>query len=335
MAEETIHLESPRAAQAVYGNDPRLLQAAEAHFKVKMVQREDWFRIEGESAMAVRRATQFIKELESAHLKGVTIQNFEFHYALEAFPNLKAGSRETSPLNLHQLSTARIEVSSRKPIIGARSHGQRHLVEAMQKNDMVFCIGPAGTGKTYLATAMAVSMLREGLIERLILTRPAVEAGEALGFLPGDLKEKLLPYLRPLYDALGAMMEPEELERHTERGTIEIAPLAYMRGRTLNHAFIILDEAQNTTPEQMLMFLTRLGKDSRCVITGDATQVDLPSHKRSGLADAERILSGTTGIAFCHLNEQDVVRHPLVQRIIRAYREHQETQKTKSLGKSS
>ncbi len=316
MPEETIHLESPRAAQAIYGNDARLLKTVEEAFGVRLVQREAWFRVEGEKAESVRRAAAFLKELEAARSKGVNIRAFEFNYALETF------TRSDSSSELHTISKARIEISSRKQAINARSRGQRDYVEAMRTHDMVFCIGPAGTGKTYLATAMAVSMLREGRVERLILARPAVEAGEALGFLPGDLKEKLLPYLRPLYDALTTMMEPEELQRHTEKGTIEIAPLAYMRGRTLNHAFIILDEAQNTTSDQMFMFLTRLGEQSRCVVTGDITQVDLPSHKRSGLTEAERTLAGIDGIAFCHLNETDVVRHPLVQKIIRAYQSH-------------
>lgn len=320
MPEATIHLESPRAAQAIYGNDPHLLKSVEDFFEVRLTQREAWFRLEGESESSVQRAAEFLRELEAARLKGVTIRAFEFNYALEAF-KLKAGQlpEDKQPLNLHTIATARIEVSSRKGTINAKTHGQRDYVEAMRRDDVVICIGPAGTGKTYMATAMAVSMLREGRVDRLVLTRPAVEAGEALGFLPGDLKEKLLPYLRPLYDALGAMMTPEELQRHTERGTIELAPLAYMRGRTLDHAFIILDEAQNTTSDQMFMFLTRLGQGSRCVITGDITQIDLPSSKRSGLPETERILTGTPGISFCHLTEQDVVRHSLVQKIIRAY----------------
>jgi len=184
----------------------------------------------------------------------------------------------------------------------------------------VFGIGPAGTGKTYLAMAMAVSNLLRGDVSRLILARPAVEAGEKLGFLPGDLQEKVLPYLRPLYDALYDMMDPDDIERNRERGVIEVAPLAYMRGRTLNHAFVILDEAQNTTPEQMLMFLTRLGFDSKCVITGDLTQIDLPASKTSGLIEASETLDRVEGIAISHLTDADVVRHPLVQKIIQAYR---------------
>ena len=187
---------------------------------------------------------------------------------------------------------------------------------------MVFGIGPAGTGKTYLAMAMAVAALKREEVARIILTRPAVEAGEALGFLPGDLKEKIMPYLRPLYDALRDMLDPEEMQRCIERGIIEVAPLAYMRGRTLNRAFVVLDEAQNTTTEQMFMFLTRLGSESKCVVTGDHTQIDLPSNKRSGLVEALQALRDVDGIAFCHFGERDVIRHELVQKIVRAYRRH-------------
>lgn len=321
MPEKVIDLESPRAAQALYDNDNRLLKSAEQYFNVRFIQRDAWFRVEGENEDDVSRAAEFLKELEAARAKGVNIRAFEFNYAMQSF---KEAGKDThsgngKPLNLHTLAGAKIEVSTRKQSINARSHGQKEYVEALRHSDMVFCIGPAGTGKTYLATAMAVSLLREGRIERIVLTRPAVEAGEALGFLPGDLKEKLLPYLRPLYDALSAMLDPEEMQKYTERGVIEIAPLAYMRGRTLDHSFIILDEAQNTTSDQMFMFLTRLGQNSRCVVTGDITQVDLPSHKRSGLREAESILRNVDGIKFCYLTELDVVRHPLVQKIINAY----------------
>ena len=203
-----------------------------------------------------------------------------------------------------------------------KTAGQKRYVEAIRHHDVTFGIGPAGTGKTYLAMAMAVSALREEKVSRIILTRPAVEAGEALGFLPGDLYEKIDPYLRPLDDALHDMLPAEEIAKHRERGVIEIAPLAYMRGRTLNHAFIILDEAQNATAEQMFMFLTRLGFSSRAVITGDVTQIDLPPHKRSGLVEARVALTRTEGIAIVEFQKRDVVRHPLVQRIIAAYEEH-------------
>jgi phosphate starvation-inducible PhoH-like protein len=196
---------------------------------------------------------------------------------------------------------------------------QRRYIEAIEQNDMVFGVGPAGTGKTYLAVAMAVAAINAKKVDRIVLVRPAVEAGERLGFLPGTLQEKIDPYLRPLYDALFDMIEIEKVDRMIERNVIEVAPLAFMRGRTLNGAFIILDEAQNTTPEQMKMFLTRMGNNSKAVITGDITQIDLPNPRKSGLIEAINILDGVEGIAFCHFEEADVVRHALVQRIVRAY----------------
>jgi len=229
------------------------------------------------------------------------------------------------------LVDSKIFCSPRRPPVVAKTNGQRAYINAIQEHDMTFGIGPAGTGKTYLAMAMAISALKAEQVHRIILTRPAVEAGEALGFLPGDLKEKIFPYLRPLYDALHDMMDGEEVQKYIDRGVVEIAPLAYMRGRTLNHAFVVLDEAQNTTAEQMLMFLTRLGAESKCVITGDQTQIDLPSNKRSGLIEALQALKEVSGIAFCHFEEADVIRHELVQSIIRAYKQHRngETASTK------
>jgi len=209
---------------------------------------------------------------------------------------------------------------SGKPI-APKTMGQMEFVKAMEKKDIVFAIGPAGTGKTYLAVVYAVELLKKGIIKKIVLTRPAVEAGENLGFLPGDLKEKVDPYLIPLYDALYELLSKETCEKYMEKGTIEIAPLAYMRGRTLEDAFVILDEAQNTTPMQMKMFLTRLGFNSKMVITGDITQVDLIRGKRSGLLDVQKILSGIQEIAFCLLSSDDVIRHPLVQKIIERYEE--------------
>jgi len=208
-----------------------------------------------------------------------------------------------------------------KKVVTARSANQLRYIQAMEQSDLVFAIGPAGTGKTYLAVAVAVQMLMNKRVNRIILTRPAVEAGEKLGFLPGDLQEKVDPYLRPLYDALYDIMDYERVERFLERRTIEIAPLAFMRGRTLGDSFIILDEGQNTTSEQMKMFLTRIGLDSKVVVTGDVTQIDLPPGKRSGLVEAREILSGIEGIEFVYFTEKDVVRHPLVKSIIRAYEE--------------
>jgi len=220
-----------------------------------------------------------------------------------------------------------IPISSKKRFIVPKTETQREYIEAIQKYDIVIGIGPAGTGKTYLAMAMAVNALLKKQVTRIVLARPAVEAGEKLGFLPGDIEEKVSPYLRPLYDALFDMMEPEKVAKYIERGVIEIAPLAFMRGRTLNDSFIILDEAQNTTSEQMKMYLTRLGFNSKTVITGDVTQIDLPAGKLSGLVEAERILKGIEGIRFVYFSERDVVRHRLVQEIIKAYERYERTEK--------
>jgi phosphate starvation-inducible PhoH-like protein len=255
------------------------------------------------------------KQLEKARQQGVDIQKHEFNYAL------KAVSEERDE-NLGEVVSTKITTSSRKPPIVARSANQRAYVEAIQKHDVVFGIGPAGTGKTYLAVAMAVAALKKEQVARIILTRPAVEAGEALGFLPGDLEQKITPYLRPLYDALREMLEAEEMERALSRQTIEVAPLAYMRGRTLNNAFVILDEAQNTTTEQMFMLLTRIGLNSKCVVTGDVTQIDLPANKRSGVVEALQALKNVPGIATVYFTERDVVRHELVRAIIGAYQQH-------------
>jgi phosphate starvation-inducible PhoH-like protein len=245
----------------------------------------------------------------------VPIQKHEFQYALNSV-------NESRGDNLTDAVSMKITTSSRKAPIVARSAGQKNYVEAIDKHDIVFGIGPAGTGKTYLAVAMAVSALKKDQVSRIVLTRPAVEAGEALGFLPGELEQKIAPYLRPLYDALRDMMEPEEIERSIARQTIEVAPLAYMRGRTLNNAFVILDEAQNTTTEQMFMLLTRIGPRSKCVITGDVTQIDLPTNKRSGVVEALQALKNIPGISIVYLNERDVVRHELVRSIITAYQQH-------------
>ncbi len=217
---------------------------------------------------------------------------------------------------IHQDVVAR---TRRGEVVRAKTFRQKQYVKALRSTDMVFCIGPAGTGKTFLATLVGIQALLNNEFERLILTRPAVEAGERLGFLPGDLQQKVNPYLRPLYDALHELVDPEKITNLMERGIIEVAPLAYMRGRTLNNAFVIMDEAQNTTPAQMKMVLTRLGFKSRMVVTGDVTQTDLPSDQTSGLTIAQQILQGVSGIAFCQLNQGDVVRHPLVQRIVAAY----------------
>ena len=217
-------------------------------------------------------------------------------------------------------------LTARGKPIKSKTYGQKKYIDAIRKNTIVFCIGPAGTGKTFLAVAMAVKAFREKKVSRIILTRPAVEAGERLGFLPGDLQNKVDPYLRPLYDALYQIMGPETYQANLEKGIIEVAPLAYMRGRTLDESFIILDEAQNTTPEQMKMFLTRIGASSKAIITGDITQIDLPGDKKSGLVEVQKILADVDGLSFVYLSGRDVIRHELVQRIINAY-EHFETHK--------
>ncbi len=312
MTDRTLHFDSAREVIELTGRRGEWLPRFEETFSVRLVQRDTWLKVSGEPN-ALERFCHFFDTLRLARDKGVSMREAGLAFALRAF----ADNRED---DLTRLYATRIEVAAGKPAIFARTFGQMRYLEAVRTSDFTFGIGPAGTGKTYLAMAMAVSSLLKGEVSRIILTRPAVEAGENLGFLPGDLQQKVLPYLRPLYDALYDMMEAELIERHTERGVIEIAPLAYMRGRTLNHAFVILDEAQNTTPEQMLMFLTRLGFDSKCVITGDLTQVDLPPSKTSGLLEARNTLKNVDGIAVMELTDADVVRHPLVQKIIQAYR---------------
>jgi phosphate starvation-inducible PhoH-like protein len=309
----TLQFESARALQSLYANDLKLLKTLEDSLGVKVTTREGWVKLEGEPAQ-IERAQRVFDQLEEARQKGVNIHKHEFNYALDSVA-------EARDENLSDVVSTKITTSPRKPPIVARSAGQRNYVEAIQKHDVVFGIGPAGTGKTYLAVAMAVAALKKEQAARIILTRPAVEAGEALGFLPGDLQEKITPYLRPLYDALRDMLEPEEIERLVARQTIEIAPLAYMRGRTLSNAFVILDEAQNTTTEQMFMLLTRMGPNSKCVVTGDVTQIDLPPNKRSGLVEALQALKNTPGIALVYFTDRDVVRHELVRSIINAYQQ--------------
>ncbi len=322
MAAETLHFENARFAQQLFNHEPRNLQALETELGVKATSREGWIKLEG-TADNIERAKHLFGSLESMLKAGSPVKNREFNHALTVV-------KHDGGATLKQMVSDRVQTHERKPGVTAKTVGQKKYLEAIRKHDITFGIGPAGTGKTYLAVAMALSAMREGSVSRIILTRPAVEAGEALGFLPGDLLEKITPYLRPLHDALHDMLPAEEIAKHMERATIEIAPLAYMRGRTLNGAFIILDEAQNSTTEQMLMFLTRLGHGSKAVITGDETQIDLPSHKHSGLAEAHRALKHTEGIGIIEFSKRDVVRHPLVQRIISAYEIHRGTAKAES-----
>ncbi len=314
MASETLHFDNARIAQQLYNNDPRNLDALEHQLGVKATVRDGWIKLDG-ATEALERARQLFVSLEASLKAGGTVRNREFTHALNVV-------KHEGATTLKDLMNDRVQTHEKKPGVTAKTIGQKKYVEAIRSHDITFGIGPAGTGKTYLAVALALAALREGKVSRIILTRPAVEAGEALGFLPGDLNEKIMPYLRPLLDALQDMLPPDEIQKHTERNTIEIAPLAYMRGRTLNNAFIILDEAQNSTTEQMLMFLTRLGYGSKAVITGDETQIDLPPHKHSGLLEAHRVLRNVEGIAVIEFAKRDVVRHALVQRIITAYEEH-------------
>ena len=284
---------------------------AERALGVKLASREDWLKIEA-AADKLANAEALFTFLDKARSQGMTIRTPDFHRIADAFARGEGAQLNTL------LDEPLIIATNRKTIV-PKTLGQKLYLQSMLAHPVVFGIGPAGTGKTYLAMAAAVSALLKNQVERIVLTRPAVEAGEALGFLPGDLREKILPYLRPLYDALHDMLDTEDVARLTEKGVIEIAPLAYMRGRTLSHAFVVLDEAQNTTPEQMMMFLTRLGEESRMVVTGDITQIDLPRSKQSGLLEVRHILADIPGIDFHTFSGADVVRHPLVQKIIAAY----------------
>ncbi|HPR82904.1 MAG TPA: PhoH family protein [Pontiellaceae bacterium] len=312
MSEITLHFDNAREAQDIAAHPAGTLEAIERAFDVTLTTRDTWLKIEGRGTES---AVRFFEALRAARERGFSMNTGGVHYALKSFTEGRENMLET-------FSAMRIDVSPRKSPVFPRTFGQYIYLDAIKHNPITFGLGPAGTGKTYLAMAAAVSALLKDEVSRIILTRPAIEAGEALGFLPGDLQQKVDPYLRPLYDALHDMLPAEEIQRLMERGIIEVAPLAYMRGRTLNHAFVILDEAQNTTPLQMLMLLTRLGFESRAVITGDPTQVDLPDKKKSGLTEARHILSKIDGLTFIELDEDDVVRHPLVQKIIRAYRHH-------------
>jgi phosphate starvation-inducible PhoH-like protein len=293
------------------------LKKCEAAFKVKLVARDFWIKITG-SSKAIEQVGNFFDELGKLFmLRNQHLDQADFEQVLAAFSRNRADE-------LRQLFAKRLKVGSHKREIIPRSKAQLDYLEAMCNKDIVFGVGPAGTGKTYLAMAMAVSELLQGNYSRIILTRPAREAGENLGFLPGNLEEKIAPYLRPLYDALYDMLEFEEAAALIEKNIIEVAPLAFMRGRTLNNAFIILDEAQNSTVEQMLMFLTRLGFDSQCVVTGDPFQSDLPGNIRSGLEHSVVALKNIDEIGVCKFSTADVVRHTLVEKIITAYQRHKE-----------
>ncbi|MCM8779172.1 MAG: PhoH family protein [Candidatus Omnitrophica bacterium] len=309
--EKNIQFQNNQEAQALFGKYDENIKLIEDSLGVKIVGRGEAVTIIGEDP-EVEKAVSLFTELLAVVRKGGIVRKHELLFALRTV-------KEGKSSQLREIYLDRIEVSSKRHYITPQTKGQKEYIDAIRKYDIVFCIGPAGTGKTYLAMAMAVNALQNQDVSRIILVRPAVEAGESLGYLPGDIYEKVSPYLRPLYDALYDMMEVEKIERYMERGIIEVVPLAYMRGRTLNDSFIILDEAQNSTPEQMKMFLTRLGFDSKAVITGDITQSDLPLGKESGLIQAQYVLKDIEGIRFVVLTGEDVVRHELVQEIIKAY----------------
>ncbi|MBN1586856.1 MAG: PhoH family protein [Candidatus Omnitrophica bacterium] len=309
--ERSFTLRDDRQALLLFGNQDEHLKLIESEFGVSTVARGHLLILKGEDE-PVERAARFVEDL-------LEILDHDGDLRREQVVNGLRLVTQDSQADWAKLSLDRIEVSSKKRFISPRTPRQREYVEAIRNQHITFGIGPAGTGKTYLAMAMAVAALKKQQVERIILTRPAVEAGERLGYLPGDLAEKISPYLRPLYDALFDMMDTDLVHRNIEKGVIEVAPLAFMRGRTLNDSFVILDEAQNSTPEQMKMFLTRLGFESKAVVTGDLTQSDLPNHQDSGLEQVRSFLDHIPGIEFTYFTGRDVVRHELVQRIIEAY----------------
>jgi len=298
-------------ARKLFGKHDENLKFIEQEFSLKIVNRGQDLKLQGD-ALNVQKAYNFCQQLLAIIRTDGVLKKQELQYAARG---LKSGRLQ----DIGHIYMDKIEVSAKRKYVVPKTKGQKDYLDAIRNFDIVFGIGPAGTGKTYLAMAMAVQALARQELARIILTRPAVEAGENLGFLPGDLYEKVSPYLRPLYDALYDMLEADKIQNYMDRGVIEVAPLAFMRGRTLNNAFIILDEAQNCTPEQIKMFLTRLGLDSKTVITGDITQSDLPGGTPTGLLKARQVLSGVEGIKFAQLSGQDVVRHELVQKIIEAY----------------
>lgn len=319
MFEQVLSIDRMENAVSLFGSFDENIRLIEGEFSVTVLNRGSDLKISGE-AENVAKATTAIERLLALINKGEALSDQNVRYVISL---VKDGEED----KLMSLSGDCVCITSKGKPVKPKTLGQKKYVEAIRKNTIVLGAGPAGTGKTYLAVAMAVTAFRAKEVNRIILTRPAVEAGEKLGFLPGDLQQKVDPYLRPLYDALFDMLGAEAFARYQERGSIEVAPLAYMRGRTLDDSFIILDEAQNTTREQMKMFLTRLGFNSKMVVTGDVTQIDLPDGKRSGLTDAMRILRNVPDISINTFTEKDVVRHKLVQDIIKAYEKNEEKRK--------
>ncbi len=321
MFEQIINFDRMEQAVTLFGSFDANIKLIESQYGVNVISRGSDLKVTGE-AENVAKAVRAINGLLVMINKGEALSEQNVRYVMNL---VDEGSEE----KLSGLTSNCICITSKGRPVKPKTLGQEKYVEAIKDNTIVFGIGPAGTGKTYLAVAMAVHAFRAKEVNRIILTRPAVEAGEKLGFLPGDLQQKVDPYLRPLYDALFDMLGAENFQRYQERGNIEVAPLAYMRGRTLDDSFIILDEAQNTTPEQMKMFLTRLGFNSKIVVTGDVTQIDLPDGKRSGLVEASKILKNVPDIESIHFTQKDVVRHRLVQDIIKAYEKYEEVKRRK------
>ncbi|MCX7842633.1 MAG: PhoH family protein [Clostridia bacterium] len=311
LVERTVAFDRIEHVINLFGNFDENVRIIEDALDVKIISRDNEIKIVG-GQEGVEKAEKVIQRLVAVAAQGDIITRQNVSYLVQL-----AGENQLDKVK--DYLTDYICLTARGKQIKSKTHGQKRYVTAIKDNDIVFGIGPAGTGKTFLAVAMAVTAFRNKEVNRIILTRPAVEAGEKLGFLPGDLQNKVDPYLRPLYDALYEIMGAETYQKYLEKGMIEVAPLAYMRGRTLDDSFIILDEAQNTTPEQMKMFLTRIGFGSKAVVTGDVTQIDLPVDKKSGLKEVQKVLRDIKGIEFVYLNEQDVVRHELVQKIIKAY----------------
>ncbi len=321
MTEKTINVERLEQIVNVFGSFDENVVLLETELAVRIINRDTELKVIGEIE-AVDRAVRVLDGLLALSARGEPINEQNIRYII----GLIQDGRDDK---IQELAKDVICINTNGKPIKAKTIGQRDYINAIQNNIITLGVGPAGTGKTYLAVACAVAAFRDKSINRIILTRPAIEAGEKLGFLPGDLQSKVDPYLRPLYDGLFDMLGAEGYQKYFDRGNIEVAPLAYMRGRTLDDSFIILDEAQNTTPEQMKMFLTRLGFNSKAVITGDITQIDLPDGKYSGLKDAMRVLKNVEGVAQCMLTNRDVVRHPLVQRIIQAYEESEKKQQNR------
>ena len=325
ITEQSINIDRLDYAVNLFGSFDENIKILEKEYGVSIILRGSELKVSGETE-SVARACAAVSALLSLASKGETLNEQNVRYVISLSDEGNAGE-------LTKLGGDCICITSKGKPIKPKTLGQQKYVEAIRRNTIVVSIGPAGTGKTYLAVAEAVAAFREHAVNRIIITRPAVEAGEKLGFLPGDLQQKVDPYLRPIYDALFDMLGAESFARYQERGNIEVAPLAYMRGRTLDDSFIILDEAQNTTPEQMKMFLTRLGFNSKMVVTGDITQIDLPDSRKSGLIEAAHVLKGVEDIEIIKFTQKDVVRHQLVQKIVKAYDKYEEQKRSKNHGK--